>query len=59
VKIMPFDDKRDREISRAKPKAAPETVLKEVDKQLHRWGLEVVQLETGEKTLGWKIERRP
>jgi hypothetical protein len=53
------DEKRDREISRARPKAAPETVLKEVDKQLHPFGLEIIKYDVGDSTVVWKITHRP
>jgi hypothetical protein len=58
-KIMPFDEKRDREISYAKKKAHPESILREIDKQLSRFGLGVIQLETGENASVWKITHRP
>jgi hypothetical protein len=59
LKIMPLPQKSDEDAGFAQPRASIESVLKEVDSQLHNFGLEIIKFDTDEKKLiVWKVVRR-
>jgi hypothetical protein len=59
MKIMPLPGKADKDTGFAQPRASIESVLKEVDSQLHNFGLEIIKFDTDDKKLiVWKVVRR-
>jgi hypothetical protein len=51
MKIMPLPGKADKTTGFAQPRASIESVLKEVDLQLHDFGLEIIKFDSDERKL--------